>query len=29
MSKGELCFIATLLVLHMYITYVVKDIMRR
>lgn len=29
MSRAELCFIVTLLVLHMYISYVVKDIFRR
>lgn len=29
MSRAELCFIVTLLVLCMYISYVVKDIFRR
>lgn len=29
MSRAELCFIVTLLVLRMYISYVVKDIFRR
>lgn len=29
MSRAELCFIATLLVLHLYIRLVLKDIFRR